>query len=131
MWKPKWNLNITLNYVIEWNDSCKKKRNPKEICEKQIMEYLKIQNMKISYGKNVYGNEEVRAVLNQLKKTTLMGVCVSKFEKKIANIFSKKYGLMVNSGSSALTLANNVLNFKKGDVLVFPSSFMFPHGVKI
>ena len=38
--------------------------------------------MKISYGKNVYGNEEVRAVLNQLKKTTLMGVSVSKFEKK-------------------------------------------------
>lgn len=42
MWKPKWNLNITLNYVIEWNDSYKKKRNVKEICEKQIMKYLKI-----------------------------------------------------------------------------------------
>ena len=76
--------------------------------------------MKISYGKNVYGHEEVRAVLNQLKKTTLMGVSVSKFEKKIANIFSKKYGLMVNSGSSALTLANNVLNFKKGDEIITP-----------
>tara|TARA_B100001540_G_scaffold313842_1_gene337571 strand:+ start:233 stop:1420 length:1188 start_codon:yes stop_codon:yes gene_type:complete len=76
--------------------------------------------MKISYGKNVYGNEEVRAVLNQLKKTTHMGTSVSKFEKKIANIFSKKYGLMVNSGSSALTLANNVLNFKKGDEIITP-----------
>ena len=76
--------------------------------------------MKISYGKNVYGNEEIRAVLNQLKKTTHMGVSVSKFEKKIANIFSKKYGLMVNSGSSALTLANNVLNFKKGDEIITP-----------
>ena len=76
--------------------------------------------MKISYGKNVYGNEEVRAVVNQLKKTTQMGASVSKFEKKIANIFSKKYGLMVNSGSSALTLANNVLNFKKGDEIITP-----------
>ncbi len=76
--------------------------------------------MKISYGKNVYGNEEVRAVVNQLKKTTQMGTSVSKFEKKIANIFSKKYGLMVNSGSSALTLANNVLNFKKGDEIITP-----------
>jgi len=76
--------------------------------------------MKISYGKNVYGNEEVRAVLNQLKKTTHMGVSVSKFEKKIGNIFAKKYGLMVNSGSSALTLANNVLNFKKGDEIITP-----------
>ena len=76
--------------------------------------------MKISYGKNVYGNEEIRAVLNKLKKTTHMGVAVSKFEKKIAKIFSKKYGLMVNSGSSALTLANNVLNFKKGDEIITP-----------
>ena len=42
IWQPKWNLNITLNYVIEWNDSYKKKTNAKEICEKQIMEYLKI-----------------------------------------------------------------------------------------
>ena len=42
IWQPKWNLNITLNYVIEWNDSYKKKINAKEICEKQIMEYLKI-----------------------------------------------------------------------------------------
>jgi len=76
--------------------------------------------MKISYGKNVYGNEEIRAVLNKLKKTTHMGESVSKFEKKIAKIFSKKYGLMVNSGSSALTLANNVLNFKKGDEIITP-----------
>jgi len=76
--------------------------------------------MKISYGKNVYGNEEIRAVLNKLKKTTHMGESVSKFEKKIPKIFSKKYGLMVNSGSSALTLANNVLNFKKGDEIITP-----------
>ncbi len=76
--------------------------------------------MKISYGKNVYGNEEIKAVLDKLKKTTHMGEAVSKFEKKIANIFSKKYGLMVNSGSSALTLANNVINFKKGDEIITP-----------
>ena len=34
--------------------------------------------MKISYGKNVYGNEEVRAVVNQLKKTTQMGASFKK-----------------------------------------------------
>ena len=28
--------------------------------------------MKITYGKNVYGNEEIKAVLAQLKKTTQM-----------------------------------------------------------
>ena len=76
--------------------------------------------MKISYGKNVYDNEEIKAVLSQLKKSTQMGKSVDIFENKIAKLFSKKYGLMVNSGSSALTLATNVLNFKKGDEIITP-----------
>ena len=76
--------------------------------------------MKISYGKNVYGKDEIKAVVNQLNKTTQMGISVSKFEKLIANKFSKKYSLMVNSGSSALTLAMNVLNFKKKDEIIVP-----------
>jgi CDP-6-deoxy-D-xylo-4-hexulose-3-dehydrase len=76
--------------------------------------------MKISYGKNVYGKEEINAVLNKLKKTTQMGDAVARFEHKIAKLFSKRYGLMVNSGSSALMLATNVLNFKKGDEIITP-----------
>ena len=76
--------------------------------------------MKISYGKNVYGREEINAVLNKLKKTTHMGEAVTKFENKIARLFAKKYGLMVNSGSSALTLAMDVLGFKKGDEIITP-----------
>ena len=76
--------------------------------------------MKISYGKNVYGKEEINAVINKLKKTTQMGSAVNKFEKLIAKEFSKKYGLMVNSGSSALTLAMNVMNIKKGDEVIIP-----------
>ena len=76
--------------------------------------------MKISYGKNVYGKSEIQAVVNTLKKTTQMGKNVSKFEKKIGNIFEKKYSLMVNSGSSALTLALDVLNLKKGSEIITP-----------
>ena len=76
--------------------------------------------MKISYGKNVYNNEEIRAVLAKLKQSTQMGKAVESFEKKIAKMFSKKYGLMVNSGSSALILATNVLNLKKGDEVITP-----------
>ena len=76
--------------------------------------------MRVTYGKNVYGKEEIKAVINKLKKTTHMGLAVSTFEKKVARLFSKKYGLMVNSGSSALILANNVLNFKKGDEIITP-----------
>ena len=76
--------------------------------------------MKISYGKNVYGKEEINAVVKQLKKTTQMGDSVNSFEKQVAKKFSKKYGLMVNSGSSALTLAMNVMNFKKKDEIIVP-----------
>ena len=76
--------------------------------------------MKISYGKNVYGKEEIAAVNKTLRKSTQMGKSVNKFENKVAKYFSKKYALMVNSGSSALTLAMNVLNIKKGDEIITP-----------
>lgn len=76
--------------------------------------------MKITYGKNVYGNAEILAVVDQLKKTTQMGVSVDKFEKKIAKKFSKKFGLMVNSGSSAIILAIKILNLKKNDEVIVP-----------
>ena len=76
--------------------------------------------MKISYGKNIYGKEEINAVISKLNKSTQMGNAVNAFEKKISKYFNKKFGLMVNSGSSALMLANDVLNFKKGDEIITP-----------
>ena len=63
---------------------------------------------------------EIKAVLNQLKKTTQMGKSVKKFEDQIKKKFSKKFGLMVNSGSSAIMLAIKVLNLKKGDEVITP-----------
>ena len=50
-----------------------------------------------------------------------MGKNVEKFEKKIAKYFSKKYALMVNSGTSALILALKVLNLPKGSEVITPS----------
>ena len=41
-----------------------------------------------------------------------MGENVKKFEKKISNLFDKKYGVMVNSGS-CLLLAFEALNLPK------------------
>ena len=76
---------------------------------------------KISYGKNVYDKKEVNAVLKTLKKSTQMGKSVNNFETKIAKMFSKKYGLMVNSGSSALLLALKAIDFKKNDEIIVPS----------
>ena len=76
--------------------------------------------MKISYGKNVYGKEEINSVMQQLIKSTQMGSSVKRFEEKVSSYFSKKYGLMVNSGSSAIMLAVKVLNLKKGDQVLTP-----------
>ena len=75
---------------------------------------------RISYGKNIYNQLEINAVVKTMKKTTQMGDSVRKFENKVSNIFSKKYGLMVNSGSSALLLALKVMNFKKGSEIITP-----------
>jgi CDP-6-deoxy-D-xylo-4-hexulose-3-dehydrase len=75
---------------------------------------------KISYGKNVYDKREINAVIKTLKKSTQMGSAVTEFEKKVSKLFSKKFGLMVNSGSSALTLALKVLDFKKNSEIITP-----------
>tara|TARA_Y100000389_G_C17448252_1_gene512977 strand:+ start:533 stop:1744 length:1212 start_codon:yes stop_codon:yes gene_type:complete len=75
---------------------------------------------RIPYGLNVYDNKEINAVLKTLKKSTQMGKAVNSFERKISKLFSKKYGLMVNSGSSALLLALKTVNFKKGSEIIIP-----------
>jgi len=75
---------------------------------------------KIPYGKNVYDQREIKAVINTLNKSTQMGESVNTFEKKVSKYFSKKFGLMVNSGSSALILALQVMNFKKGSEVLTP-----------
>ena len=59
---------------------------------------------KISYAKTVYGQEEIDAVNKCLSESTQMGDYSRKFEKKIADLFSKKHCLYGNSGSSALYL---------------------------
>ncbi len=77
--------------------------------------------MKITYGKSVYNNMEINAVVQVLKKTTQMGPNVRSFETKIAKLFSKKYGIMLNSGSSALLVAFKILNFPKGSEVITPA----------
>ena len=76
--------------------------------------------MKISYGKNVYNSSEIKSVVKTLKKSTQMGESVKKFEKNISAISAKKYGLMVNSGSSALILALKVLDLPKNSEVITP-----------
>ena len=77
--------------------------------------------LRVPYGKTVHGNSEIRAVNKVLRTSTQMGKNVYEFEKKIAKLFDKKYGLMVNSGSSALMLAMEALNLPKGSEVITPA----------
>ena len=82
---------------------------------------MKSKNLRVPYGLSVHGNDEIKAVIKVLKSSTQMGKHVSIFEKKISKLFSKKYGLMVNSGSSALLLAMETLGIPKGSEVITPA----------
>lgn len=76
--------------------------------------------MKVPYAQSVHGEEEINAVVEVLKGNTALGPKADLFEKKISEIFGKKYGIMVNSGSSANLLAFEIMDLKPGDEVVTP-----------
>ena len=80
--------------------------------------------MRIYYGKAVYDQKEIKAALNVLKKKSLTlidGPSVKELENKVAKIFGKKFGLMVNSGSSANLLGLASFEFKKDSEIITPA----------
>ena len=85
-----------------------------------------ISNKKIWYAPNkkeAYGDLEIQAVIDCLNDGWLAGFGprTVKFEEKVSALFSKKYGLFVNSGSSAILLGLNALNLEKGDEVITPA----------
>jgi CDP-6-deoxy-D-xylo-4-hexulose-3-dehydrase len=81
---------------------------------------------KIWYAPNKfesYGEEEIQAVTDCLKDGWLAGFGprTIDFENKIASYFSKKYGVFVNSGSSACLLALACLQLPKNTKVITPA----------
>ena len=70
-----------------------------------------------------YGEEEIKAVEECLRDGWLAGFGPRsiEFEEKIAKRFGKKYGVFVNSGSSACLLAIAALNLPKGCKIITPA----------
>jgi CDP-4-dehydro-6-deoxyglucose reductase, E1 len=79
-----------------------------------------VNKMRVPYGFSVHGQEEIDAVVKILKGNTALGDKTKEFEAKIAKMFGKKYGVMVNSGSSANLLAFEVLNLPRGSEVITP-----------
>ena len=77
--------------------------------------------IKVPYGTTVHGEDEIAAVVNVLRTSTQMGKHVRGMEERVAALYNKKYGIMVNSGSSALYLAADLLDFEKGSEIITPA----------
>jgi CDP-6-deoxy-D-xylo-4-hexulose-3-dehydrase len=81
---------------------------------------------KIWYAPNKfesYGQEEIDAVTQCLQDGWLAGFGPKsiEFEEQVAQIFGKKYGVFVNSGSSACLLALACLQLPKGSKVITPA----------
>ena len=80
-------------------------------------------NKKIWYAPNgfeAYGSEEINAVKDCLQDGWLAGFGSKsiEFEEKVSKLFGKKYGLFVNSGSSACLLSLACLNLPENSEVI-------------
>lgn len=74
---------------------------------------------RVYYAKAVYGEEEIGAVVKSLNEGWLgSGKYTEEFENRVANLFGKKYGLFVNSGTSANMLAMEIANIPAGSEVI-------------
>ena len=83
-------------------------------------------NKKIWYAPNqkeAYGDAEIKAVVDCLNDGWLAGFGprTIEFENKVSELFGKKHGLFVNSGSSAILLGLNALNLEPGSEVITPA----------
>jgi len=81
---------------------------------------------KVWYAPNkleAYGEEEIKAVEQCLRDGWLAGFGPRsiEFEEKIAKEFGKKFGVFVNSGSSACLLAIASMDLPKGSKIITPA----------
>jgi dTDP-4-amino-4,6-dideoxygalactose transaminase len=78
-----------------------------------------------SFSKQSINKKDISSVIKVLNSDYLtQGGQVPKFEKKIIKLVNAKYGVAVNSGSSALHLACLALDLKKNDnVWTVPNTY--------
>ncbi|MBI4095144.1 MAG: aminotransferase class I/II-fold pyridoxal phosphate-dependent enzyme [Candidatus Liptonbacteria bacterium] len=83
----------------------------------------KEKRIRVPYATTFYDGKEivaVNAVLKRPNKMIVAGNLVHDFEAKIAKLFGKKHGVMVNSGSSANLIALEIAGLPKGAEVITP-----------
>lgn len=76
---------------------------------------------RVHYAASVHGEEEIAAVVEVLRddeQGLWVGRRVNAMERQVASLFGKQQGVMVNSGSSALYLAVELLDLPPGSEVV-------------
>lgn len=77
--------------------------------------------LRIPYALAVHDEKETKRVVKVLSEhRTNIGQETAEFEKNVVKHFGKKYGIMVNSGSSANLLALELLNLPQGSEVITP-----------
>lgn len=82
---------------------------------------MKLAKREIRYGGAMLDQKEVDAVVKVMQTSMVVGENVTTFEKRCANLLGKDYGVMVNSGSSALLLAIRLLDLPPGSEIITPT----------
>jgi len=79
---------------------------------------------RIDYAGSVHDEAEIEAVVEVLRggpTSMRIGKNVKAMERRVADLFAKKRGVMCNSGSSALYLAYEAIDLQPGDEIVTSS----------
>jgi CDP-6-deoxy-D-xylo-4-hexulose-3-dehydrase len=81
--------------------------------------------MQLPPAGGIHDEEEIEAVVEVLRTSNLdIGASVAALEAGTAELLAKRHGVMVNSGSSALRLAIDLLDLERGDeVITSPLTF--------
>ena len=84
---------------------------------------MRIEPRIVRYGGAMFDQAEVDAVMAQLQDPAglVPGPRVREFEQRVAGYMGKRHGVMVNSGSSALTVAMRLASLPLGSEVVTPA----------
>jgi len=80
-----------------------------------------LEKREIRYGGAMLDQREIDAVVNVMSTSMIVGEKTETFEARAAALLGHKYGVMVNSGSSALLLAIRLLDLPPGSEIITPT----------
>jgi CDP-6-deoxy-D-xylo-4-hexulose-3-dehydrase len=78
---------------------------------------------RVYYASSVHDEREIEAVVEVLRdpRGFWVGKRVGQMERRVSELFGKQAGVMVNSGSSALYLAVELMRLEPGDEVIMPA----------